>query len=61
MLIRLVLAVKDKNLQKHLEEKFSLVDVRVDCLSQVKNIWQKVVHSCGDIIIISESLIPPPH
>jgi two-component system, NtrC family, response regulator AtoC len=60
MLIRLVLAAKDKDLQKHLKEKFTLVDVRVDCFSQDKNIWQKVVRSCGDIIIISESLIPSP-
>ena len=29
-------------------------------LVMVKNIWQKVVRSCGDIIVISESLIPGP-
>lgn len=60
MLIRLVLAVKNKPLQKHLEEKFSQADVQVNCIKEKKNIWRKVVRSCGDIIIISESLIPRP-
>jgi len=60
MLIRLVLAIKQKDLQKHFEKKFSLADVRVECFGPTPNIWQKVVRSCGDIIVISESLIPGP-
>ncbi len=60
MLIRLVLAIKQKDLQKHLERKFSLHDVRVECFGVTQDIWQKVVRSCGDIIVISESLIPGP-
>ncbi|MCJ7686817.1 MAG: sigma-54 dependent transcriptional regulator [Desulfobacteraceae bacterium] len=58
MLIRLVLAIKQTGLQRHLERKFSLSDVRVECFGQTRDIWQKVVRSCGDIIVISESLIP---
>jgi two-component system response regulator AtoC len=60
MLIRLVLAIEQKDLQRHLEKKFSLTDVRVECFGQMKSIWQKVVRSCGDIIVISESIIPRP-
>ena len=60
MLIRLVLAIKQKDLQRHLERKFSLYDVRVECFGAAQDIWQKVVRSCGDIIVISESLIPGP-
>jgi len=60
MLTRLVLAIKQKDLQKHLERKFSISDVRVECFGQTRDIWQKVVRSCGDIIVISESLIPGP-
>jgi two-component system, NtrC family, response regulator AtoC len=60
MLIRLILAIKQKDLQRHLERKFSLSDVRVESLGRTRDIWQKVVRSCGDIIVISESLIPEP-
>jgi two-component system, NtrC family, response regulator AtoC len=60
MLIRLVLAIKKKGLQRHLESEFSRSDVRIESLSQSRGIWQKVVRSCADIIVISESLIPRP-
>ncbi len=60
MLIRLVLAIKQKELQKHLGSQFSQSDVRVESFSQTRGLWQKVVRSCGDIIVISESLIPKP-
>ncbi|MDY6881081.1 MAG: sigma-54 dependent transcriptional regulator [Thermodesulfobacteriota bacterium] len=60
MLIRLVLATKQKDLQRHLERKFDLSDVRVESFGRTRDIWQSVVRSCGDIIVISESIIPRP-
>ena len=61
MLIRLVLAIRQKGLQRHLEKKFTLSDdVTLECFGQRRGVWQKVVRSCGDIIVISESLIPRP-
>jgi two-component system response regulator AtoC len=60
MLIRVVLAIEEKGLQRHLERKFSLSDVRVECFGDMRTVWQKVVRSCGDVIVISKSLIPPP-
>ncbi len=60
MLIHLILAIKDKRLQRHLERNFSLSDVRVECFGHLPSLWQKVVRSCGDVIVISQSLIPPP-
>ena len=60
MLIRLVLAIKDKSLERYLEDKFSLPDVRVECYGQLRTAWQKVVRSCGDVIVISEPLVLHP-
>ncbi|UCF83071.1 MAG: sigma-54-dependent Fis family transcriptional regulator [Desulfobacteraceae bacterium] len=61
MLIRLVLAIKQKDLQRYLERNFALSeDVKVESFSQTRGIWQKVVRSCGDIIVISKTLIQRP-
>jgi len=59
MLIRLVLAIKKKSLQKYVEDRFQEADIRIESCSHVKTSWQNVIRSCGDIIVISESLIPP--
>jgi two-component system response regulator AtoC len=59
MLIRLVLAIKNKSLQTYVEGRFQEDDIRVENYSHVKTSWQNVIRSCGDIIVISESLIPP--
>jgi transcriptional regulator with GAF, ATPase, and Fis domain len=60
MLVRLIFAIKKKETQSYLEQEFSLSDVRVESYGQAKNAWQKVVQSCGDVIVVSKSLIPPP-
>jgi DNA-binding NtrC family response regulator len=60
MLIRLALGIKNKELQRHLERSFSLSDVQVKCFGQARTAWQKLVRSCGDIIVVSQSLIPGP-
>ncbi len=60
MLIRIVIALKDKGLQKTLEKKISQTEVRVECIGHSRNVWQNIVRSCGDIIIISEDLILSP-
>ena len=60
MLIRLVMAIKNKKLQSYMEKKFQQVDdVQVEMCGDVKNPWQRVIRSCGDIIVVSESFIPP--
>lgn len=60
MLIRLVLAIKNKKLQTYMEKKFQQFDdIQVEVCSDVKSPWQSVIRSCGDIIVISESFIPP--
>jgi DNA-binding NtrC family response regulator len=60
MLTRMVLALKDSKLQQQLEDKITIADIEVECLGQHPEVWQQVVQSCADIIIISDSLIPQP-
>lgn len=59
MLIRLVLAIKNRNLQSYMDKQFQQFDdVQVEACGEAKNPWQRVIRSCGDIIVISESFIP---
>ncbi|MBU0484762.1 MAG: sigma-54 dependent transcriptional regulator [Proteobacteria bacterium] len=60
MLKRLVLAIKNKDLESSLEAEFSGVDTQVECYGSTKNPWLNAVQSCGDIIIVSEKFIPGP-
>ena len=60
MLIRLVLAIQNKDIRKALEKHFSQTDIRVACFGHLKTAWQQVVRSCGDIIVISESIMASP-
>ena len=60
MLIRLVLAIQNRELQKALEKHFSQTEVRVASFGHLKTPWQQMVRSCGDIIVISESFILSP-
>lgn len=60
MLLRLTLAVKEKKLQEYLERRLSLPDVRVESLGHLKDVWQRVVRSCGDVIVISKAFLLQP-
>jgi two-component system response regulator AtoC len=60
MLIRIALAVKDRDMQKYLAQKLSDPDFRVESFGQVPLAWQKVLRSGCDVIVIEESLIPIP-
>jgi transcriptional regulator with PAS, ATPase and Fis domain len=60
MLKRLVLAIKNKELESNLESEFSGIDTQVECYGRSKNPWLNAVQSCGDIIIVSEKFIPRP-
>ena len=60
MLIRMALAVRDRSLQRHLAEKLSSSDVRVESFGHLRSAWQKVIRSGCDVIVISEDLILRP-
>ena len=61
MLIRLVLAIKNKELLSEVERNFADVsDVQIKNISRNKGVWQHLVRSCGDIFLISDTMIPRP-
>ena len=60
MLIRLGLAIKDKSLQRNLLQKLSESDVRVETFGPSRSVWQHVVRSGCDVIVISEAYIIRP-
>jgi len=60
MQLRLVLAVKNKALQDQLAKKLSKPDIQLKSYGLQKAPWQKLVRCCGDVFVVSESLIPRP-
>ncbi|MDA3789335.1 MAG: sigma-54 dependent transcriptional regulator [Desulfobacula sp.] len=60
MLIRVVCAIKEKKLQADLEERLSNFDVQLIMFGKNKAQWQELVRSCGDVFVVSKSLIPRP-
>lgn len=60
MLIRVVVAVEDRSMQRALEKSISLSDVQVKSCGRLQNPWQGLVRSCGDVVVVSESIVPRP-
>ena len=60
MLIRVVCAIKEKKLHGDLESRLSHFDVQIKMLKKNKAQWQELVRSCGDVFVVSKSLIPRP-
>ncbi|MBN2070379.1 MAG: sigma-54-dependent Fis family transcriptional regulator [Candidatus Krumholzibacteriota bacterium] len=60
MLIRLVLIIKDKTLEKGIREYFNEANVRLESIGHLKNPFQKALRTNGDIFIVSSSLLPEP-
>ncbi len=60
MLIRLVCAIKEKKLHVDLENRFSNSDVQLKMCGRRKAPWQELVRSCGDVFVVSKTLIPKP-
>ena len=60
MLIRVILALADRELELRLENGIGLTDVEVEGVRDHVDGWQRVVQSCADIIVISDSKFPEP-
>lgn len=58
MLIRMVLALSDKKKEDALEQSIAITDIEVEGVGHHADSWQRVVQSCADIIVISESVFP---
>ncbi|HSG27958.1 MAG TPA: hypothetical protein VLA34_05710, partial [Candidatus Krumholzibacterium sp.] len=60
MLIRIVLMIREKRLEKALREYFVQPDVRIESLGGTKDPFQKALKTSGDIFIASSTMIPAP-
>ena len=60
MIIRVALAIRNKKFQHQLEESLQTSDVQIKSYGGTPASWQKLIRSCGDIVVISQSMIPKP-
>ena len=60
MLIRVVCAIKNKTLHANMERKLIHNNVQLKMCTTQKNPWMELVRSCGDVLVVSQSLIPRP-
>ena len=58
--MRIALGLHDLKLEKILAKYFSENGEQVKTYGRLRRPWQKLVHDCGDIIVISETYIPQP-
>jgi len=56
----MVLALANESLEKSLEHGIAMTDIEIEGVSKYADSWQRVVQSCADIIVISESVLPEP-
>ena len=55
----MLFALEDGKLQRYLSNYFSSSDLEIKTFGHLKSPWQKLVRNSGDIIIVSETFIPP--
>jgi DNA-binding NtrC family response regulator len=60
MLLRTVISLADRQVQDSLVRALSDSDIQIVSYKAKRNVWQKLVQSCGDVVVISESLLQRP-
>lgn len=60
MILRLVIALLDKGLEEQLSESLASPEVIIESYGRQPGVIQKIVQSCADVIVVSESLLPRP-
>ncbi|MCY2929483.1 MAG: sigma-54 dependent transcriptional regulator [Planctomycetota bacterium] len=60
MIVRVILAMHDAGLQKRLAKALSRPGLLVESLVEKGHAWDNVLRRNGDVIVISQSLIPEP-
>ena len=60
MLLRTVISLADRQVQDSLVRALSDSDIQIVSYKAKRNLWQKLVQSCGDVVVISESLLQRP-
>jgi len=60
MLLRVILSVDDAKLRRKLRQLLSDNDVVVESVRGKRNLWERAARLSGDVVIATESVIPPP-
>ena len=60
MLIRMVLALANRELEDAMVREITASDIEVEGVGSHQDAWQRVVQSCADIIVISDALFSGP-
>ncbi len=60
MILRIVVGVRNVKLQNYLVRNLPATDIIVDRVRPSQGTWERIIRRGGDIIIVSESLIPAP-
>lgn len=60
MLIKVVIALRDGDLQNRLGDALAAQDTQVEFYGQAANPWQSIVQSCGDILVVEDFFVVKP-
>ena len=60
MIVRVLLAVDSPTHRRRLRAAFQQPDVVVDSIRASSRLWERISRESGDLIVVSESLIPEP-
>ncbi|MEE4164762.1 MAG: sigma-54 dependent transcriptional regulator [Desulfocapsaceae bacterium] len=60
MLLRTIISLENRQVQDTLVQALSDADIQIVSYRTKKKLWQKLVQSCGDVVVISESLLQRP-
>ena len=60
MLLRTVISLDSKRVQDSLVDALSDADIQIVSYNTKRNLWQKLVQSCGDVIVDKRVLAAAP-
>jgi two-component system response regulator AtoC len=60
MRTRLIIALRDVELEQKLAEMATEQDTQVECYGRLGNPWQTIVQSCGDILVVEDCFVEKP-
>jgi two-component system response regulator AtoC len=60
MIVRAVIALEDPKMLRDISRELSRSDVIVDRVGQARTAWDQILRKGGDVVIVSESLVPAP-
>ena len=60
MLLKIALCIDNQSLLSKLKKSLESLDISLEVYGPGRFTWQNVIRSCADIVVITQSLLPPP-